>query len=186
MMALHSMTSSPVRRLRTKPSPRWVAVLLVVLLLAQWCQASMNVGVNKVDPLVSAVVFSEDLKSNGEPGNNRSPDSELSLESRYSAEIDRDESIASAGLHDCCPSEVSNKPGLSKAGSSQSCDNCIDDLVTEQRSVCLDTAVELYHNFLNTVEAFYHDALAQYVRYRETLWWGLSQPIYLLVGSFLE
>lgn len=158
-------------------------MLLVILLLAQWCQASMSVGLDDFDERAGVVVVSDDLQSTGEQSNSPT-ESDLNPEHQYSAESDRRQSVASSGLHDCCPSEAS--AGLSDAGSSQPCDNCIDDLLTETRSACLDMAVDLYRHSLNVVDAFYHDALAQYVRYRETLWWGLSQPIYLLVGFFLE
>jgi len=127
------------------------------MMLGQWCQASMSL---KDVELASLSALSS--VSSAVQGLNESKTPELSNE------------------HRCCPERIS-------AGQQQlDCDDGQGVFSPDQRSVIVeypdDTLSFLTHNIGLAVE----DALTQYWRYRETLWSGLSRPIYLLISLFLE
>ncbi len=81
-------------------------------------------------------------------------------------------------VHSGCPSEVS--------GASDDCDNCLDELLTDPRKGLENSDDVPDAGYQITIQTWFDDALVRYWRYRETLWSGLSRPIYLLISSFLE
>lgn len=90
------------------------------------------------------------------------------------------EDLGASGQHDCCPDE-----SLSLA-EVEHCESCVDDLLAESRLQFADTTSPIVNELFDRIDRFFHDSLVHYWRYRETLWWGISQPIYLLIGLFLE
>lgn len=128
---------------------------MIVLLLSQWCQASMNA--QWIDS-----------------------DSQDSIESFTTDGISESLISVDGELHSCCPTESLEE------GQSAQCESCGDELLTDARLMLSDASVAITNTIFERIDGFFHDALTHYWRYRETLWWGLSKPIYLLVGFFLE
>ncbi len=82
--------------------------------------------------------------------------------------------------HGCCPETSS--PEVNP----ETCENCVDDLLADSRAQLADTLSALGSEFSAFRDVVFRDSITLYWRYRETLWWGLLQPIYLLLGLFLE
>ncbi len=80
--------------------------------------------------------------------------------------------------HNGCPSEIS--------GVSEDCDNCLDELLSDPRTGLEYSDDAPDAGYETVIQTWFDDALVRYWRYRETLWSGLSRPIYLLLSSFLE
>ncbi len=83
-----------------------------------------------------------------------------------------------AQVHGGCPSEVSS--------ASDECDSCLDELLSDPRSGLDNSCDGSAASDDLALHVMFDDAVARYWRYRETLWSGLTRPIYLLISSFLE
>lgn len=93
------------------------------------------------------------------------------------AGLERSESSAEQ-IHSGC---------LSQSGTiNDTCDNCVDELFSDPRSTLdnIDQFVDTTYGVM--LHVWFDDAVARYWRFRETLWSGLSRPIYLLLSAFLE
>lgn len=132
-------------------------VALMAMILGQWCQTSMSL--KKVD-LASASILS-------------SGNSALQSLNEFAASD-------TSHQHRCCPEETSvgQQP--------LDCEDGQGVFSPDHRSVSLEYPDTTLSFLSVNVGLMVADALTLYWRYRETLWSGLSRPIYLLISLFLE
>ena len=82
--------------------------------------------------------------------------------------------------HSCCPDVATFDT------SGENCENCLDDSLLDLRLGWFDSSADLAASLWDRLLIYVDDGLVQYWRYCETLWSGLSRPIYLLISLFLE
>lgn len=105
---------------------------------------------------------------------------ELPVEIAAESSSVADREIAINDDHSCCPDAVTFD------SDSDNCDNCLDESLLDLRLGWFDSSVDLAASLWDKLLIFIDDGLVQYWRYCETLWSGLSRPIYLLISFFLE
>jgi len=135
-----------------------LVALLIVVMLMQWCQNTMAVRWLDVESGTQTSMLGSSTQ--------------VLLSKTVGGEGE--------GAHGCCPdSEVG-------AQNSLDCDDYADTLSTDQRGVTLDSLDNSFSLTVLNFDLHFDDAMVLYWRHKETLWSGLSRPIYLLISLFLE